>query len=187
MTAPQEPDVTEPADVTDPASDTTRSRQAIGLWIGAGIGLLVVGAVLFVTLVAGGDGGSSDGQAASGSSTTIEQTGSIPEQLKKPLEIPKGDYTAYCKELIAEAPPITGELDPATMATIVEAMDFEKLITLAPEGLRPDLQVLLDSKDDVVTVMGQVESLDDVAEADFPEGFLDAAIQVSRVSTEKCS
>ena len=180
MTPSEETDVT---DVTEPAEDAPKDRQAVGLWIGAGIGLLVVAAILFVTLASGQS--SDDGATATTVPTTV--AGSVPEQLKKPIKTPKGDYTAYCKELIAQAPPISGDLTPSTMAQLVKAMDFQKLIAVAPEGLRPDLQVLQDSQQDVITVMGQVASLSDLTEADFPEGFYDAAITVGHASTEKCA
>jgi hypothetical protein len=168
----------------DRPSGGSDRRQAIGIWIGAGLGVLVVAAVLVATLVSGGGDDAAapttTSQAGPVAPTGIEVTGTV--------VTPPGDYTAFCAELTrqtasAKAAPGT----PEQLVELAQMVDFSALAAVAPEGLRPSLEVLERTSGQVVALFEQLDDFSELTNADFPAGFLDAARQLTQATEENCT
>lgn len=177
--------MTEPISPSQPPSQGSgRSRQAIGLWVGAGLGIVVVAIVLLVTLTSGNSetAATSTTAPAGATQTTIK----LPPELLAPVEVPDGDYGDFCTELLAQTDSFSSQTGIEQLRTLFQELDFDRLIPVAPEGLRPSLTVLRDSQDAARVALEQIDSVDQLDAADFPEGFLSAFAQVGRAYGEKC-
>ncbi len=163
-----------------------RSRQSLGISIAVGLGILVVGAVLLVTLFSG-----KSGDDPQGSGTTVAQapatTLDLPPELLAPAEIPDGDYDAFCTELLAQTDSFSTQTGMEQLRTLFDVVRFEKLVPLAPEGLRPALQTLADNQDEARLAFEQIDDPSQMEAADFPEGFLTAFSTVGRAVGTKCT
>lgn len=168
----------------DRASGGSASRQAIGIWIGAGLGVLVVAAVLLATLVSGGDDDSAPPTVAPPAPGAVAPTGIV---VTGTVVTPEGDYAAFCKALLEQTSSVKASPEtPEEMVQLVQTVDFSALAAVAPEGLRPSLQVLADTSDEVLALFEQLDDFSEVTNADFPAGFLDAARQLAQATQQKC-
>ncbi len=167
-----------------PGAAPGRSRQAVGLWVGAGLGILVVGIVLLVTLRSGS--GDATIPLAAPPHRPVATTVSLPPELLAPIDVPEGDYAGFCTELLTQTDSFSSQSGIEQLRTLFQELDFERLIPLAPEGLRPSLTILRDSQTEAQVALDQIESVTDLQSGDFPEGFLTAFAQVGRAYGEKC-
>lgn len=164
-----------------------RSRQAIGIWIGAGLGVLVIGAVLLLTLVSGGDSDSSGGTttAVAQQDNPVAPTGIV---VTGTVVTPPGDYTAYCQRL-AELDAGAGFSKIVTPQQMVEAsnkVDFGALEEVAPPAFVPTLETLDATREQVVALFEQLDDFSELTNADFPAGFLDAARVFTQTYEDEC-
>jgi hypothetical protein len=165
-----------------PSAPSGRSRQQLAVLAAIALGTLVVVAVLASTLLAG------DGEDAV-VTTTLSPQPTVPlDDLLGDEPIPSGDYGAFCAKA-AEAAQAGGDFDDdplAAMRTTLRSYDIDELIAAAPEGLRPALTTIRDQREEVLLVLEQVDSTNELSVADLPSGFLDAFGLVTRAAGANC-
>ena len=177
--------------MTGEGTDTEAAtpKRSTGLWVGAGLGVLVTIAVLFATLASGGP------EDPTGSADVSTPAASLTTSTTSPLQavasdlgnLPDGDYAEFCQVLDAAVGPAGGDLTPERFTEVITRVDFAALVESAPEGIRPQVELLRDSRDTLVALMGTVESFDDLTLADFPEGVPLAIVTIGQVDTQKCT
>ncbi|MFN8018658.1 MAG: hypothetical protein U0P45_11100 [Acidimicrobiales bacterium] len=170
---------TEPS--SSPPARKGASRQTVALAIGGVLGLIVVVGALYATLSAG-DSDAAPPTTVPGPTTTI----TIPDELKDPIVIPEGDYTAFCTQIDQQAKELKGDITPGQLRSLFLTLDFEALRQSAPAGLQPSIVELRDDKDAVVLALEQVSSLTDLTAADLPKGFPRALATVVQSTAKNC-
>lgn len=179
-------DQTDQTDQTDPGSAPPRSRQTVALWVAGGLAVLAVVGVLALTLFAGGS--ASEKERASLPEVTAAPTTTFPKILDgvdlNPT-VPDGDYGSLCSEIKRQLVGLEGGGVEAQLKALT-TLDFDRLIAAAPEGFKPTLTTLRDSREEVAAALEQVKSIDELEAADLPEGFLPALILSGRATEQKC-
>lgn len=184
--------MTAPAKRERPGGDGSAPKRSIGLWVGAGLGVLVTVAVLVATLASGGTG---EDDAETPPSTAVPVVSSTTSPLQgvigQKIDLPPGDYTEFCR-VVSEAAstgadPSGGPMTPQRFTDVLSSVDFDALVAATPEGFRGQVELLRDSRDSLVALMDQVESLDDLAIEDFPEGVPAAIVAMGQAYTQECT
>jgi hypothetical protein len=176
-------DVNEPTS-TRPEGPRHAARQSRPRTLVIGIaitGLLGLVALFVLTRSgSGGDGAAPPTTAPRSTSTTVVTTeGTGPS-------IPKGDYGPFCAEVKAEAGPDATALTPGKLRETFAKLQFDRLIAVAPDGLRPSLQTLKATRADFLVLLESVKSYSDIQPADLPQGAAEAMVQVVMAATQKC-
>ena len=179
-----------PPTAPSPDRRPAQAKGAAGLsnaqWIATIVAVSIVAIAAIVTLNSSGSG---DNAATA---TTVPVTVSVtvkalPGELTGKVTIPAGEYTAFCKELNAETDAFAGRTSIESVRKVYSAVDFQKLIPLAPAGLASALQTLDARRKPVLDLLAQVQSIDDVSAADFPDGFLVALSVVGQTAVDRCA
>lgn len=165
-------------------SQGTNNRQLVGIAIAAGLGVLLVLGMLYVTLSAGGSGSEENGAPAPAGPTTTVPLDEI--EPPKGVEVPDGDYTAVCAALAEQGGAFEATPTQEQLLDLFRAMDFTPLIAAAPPGLVPSLEVMRDQREAVFEAIGENPDLRTVNPDALPDGFTDALTVVSTAMLQKC-
>lgn len=178
--------MTDPTPTDDPpgAARSGRSRQVLALWLGGGLVVFIVVAVLVVTLVSGD---TEDRTNRTGDAPT-QSAGALPrfilDGLSDTTPVPQADYRRLC-EVMGKMEPVDTST-PAGLGRALEGIDVDALAGSAPPELASTVQLMRDSIDDVAGVLRSVDSYAELEPADFPQGFLPAFALLYRIATEEC-
>ena len=184
--------VEEPPGSTDPTEPRpVRPRQSLASsWssplvvVVAVIGLIAVVGLIVVTRQS-----STSGRPSAAVTTTSTDASPAPvvTGAHPTGTVPVGDYGPFCAEIRKESGPNASAVTPANLGSVMARLDFDKLLAVAPDGLKPPMKVLRDTKAGVVALLGQVKSYSDIQPADLPAGFATALVTVETAASQKCA
>ncbi len=179
------------SELAEPTGDRQRSerrppstdrRQVWGIVIGGALGILVVVAVLVMTLGAG------DGEPTPTTVAAAPQAESpLMEAVPSTVVVPEGDYTEFCAQLVQASEGFSPTVGIEDFRTIYRDLDFDQVIAVSPTGIQPSLVVLRDSREEVLTALEQMDSLEELAPADVPDGWVPALATVSTAWIQECT
>ncbi|WP_421118211.1 hypothetical protein ACE2AJ_12390 [Aquihabitans daechungensis] len=163
----------------------TMDRQTLGVLLAVGLGLVIVGAVLFITLSAGDSGDSSATSTAppAPGQTTAQP---LPTTQIGDVEIPDGDYGPYCAELERQGATPDGAPSVGSIQDLFTNLDFAALVAVAPEGLKADLEAVAGVRDEVVAQLETAEEVEDIDPAKFPPAFVKSMPVLVAAGIQKC-
>jgi hypothetical protein len=162
-----------------PPSDRRRQNQVLAS--AAILGVAVVVVVLLITLRSG-----SDDESPTGTTSALVADPTMPAQLAGPIALPEGDYTALCAEVEAQLEGLELDFAAENLAAVYQQLDFDQLAAVAPEGLVPPLRRLEADRELVIDLLGQVSTVQELAPADLPSGYLDALAVVGQAKAVQC-
>lgn len=149
------------------------------VWIGLISATAVVLVVLAATVVSG---------AVTDPVAEVEVTvaGSTPSLLAE-RAVPRGDYRAFCTELEQQLAALAAvPSDEDSFVWLLRNIQLEPLITVAPAGLRPSLELLRDQRPAALAKLDQGVPLVQIDPDELPDGVLDALGLVFRSSADRC-
>lgn len=175
-----------PVEPADDAAPAPRRNQTLALAAAAVLGVAVVVAVLIMTFAAGSDEDAATSTTGIGANP-IPADSWITDLQEMEVTVPPGDYTEFCAQAVAQVGPSTEPLDAAGFQELLETIDYDALIAVSPEGLRPSIEAVRDLRPEVIEVLEQVEDAGTLTSADFPEGYLEGFGTVLKSSVQECS
>lgn len=158
------------------------------------VGILVVTAFVVATVLGlGGSDGSQD--ASSTTTTTTEPPTTAPPTTAPPttvpaptttIVLPDGDYAAMCVQLqgLADTHGSVTNLDE--FQQLFATLDFGVLIAVAPEGIGVYVETLRDLRQQVLDVLAEADSPEDLQASSLPLTFYDSLQHLSAVAVQKC-
>jgi hypothetical protein len=182
-----EDETREPVDASSVATRSWPQQHARVVAVGI-TGVLALIAVYVVTRH-----GSDDETAAAppATVTTTAPSSSSPASATTAAaggpSIPKGDYGAFCAEVRAEVGPPGQAMSPTKLRSTMDELRFDRLIAAAPDWLEEPLRTIESNRDNLVALLGQVRSYDDIELADLPQGLPEAMTQVLPVLAVTCA
>lgn len=149
------------------------------------LAILVVTAFVVATVL--GLGGS-DGSEDAATTTTAPPTTAPPTTAPTTttIALPDGDYTALCAQLKGLVDSYGSSIDPEKFEQLFAALDFDALIAASPDGTRVYVETLRDQRQQVLDVLAEADSPEDLPASTLPPSFFDAIQQLQAVAVQKC-
>ncbi|HWJ64374.1 MAG TPA: hypothetical protein VNS19_20550 [Acidimicrobiales bacterium] len=155
------------------------------------IAIVVVTAIVVAVLLGLGTDDSADHTAVTrppSTTTTTEPPTTAPPEAgpTTTISLPPGDYTAMCVELRGLAATYAANPTVAGFRQLLEALDFEALLTASPDGTRPYVETLRDQRQQALDALATAQTPEDLQTSGLPLTFFDALQHLIAVGLQEC-
>ncbi|MEZ5183081.1 MAG: hypothetical protein R2702_14610 [Acidimicrobiales bacterium] len=156
-----------------------RRRQNLGLAIAVFLGIVAVGLGLLFTL-SSGDDAPADAPAAGPAGTNLA------DAVSTTFVVPDGDYAALCRFAEEQAVDFDPNGGIEAYRRVLEDLDLDALLAVAPEGLHPAIETIRAQRPIVLEALAQTDDVASVGPGDFPQGFLESFALLAAAGEEHC-
>lgn len=179
---PGEPKVVDPdAPSLITRLDDAKLRSRIAMVVGA---LSIPLAIIFTGVSVYG---AADGSGVEGITVSSTSAGPLPAAGSDPL--PSGDYTQICAQLQANKGAFSATADLRTVSQQLLTVDIPGLVAVAPEGIRPALTNLEQSRAKAAEVLSTPAdgTVTQAQREALPPDYLPSLVSLSLMVDEKCA